>query len=130
MLIEIFKLTGYCTYSAAMPSDLAKKKAAKKKEAAKARQRLKKHDEVNGEGELPDGQENCAVTNGEANGGVFIKMLPEVRREKETFRQVIIHPHCAVCTSNIFDSSCSYKALGRVRLNLHTNIAMVITSFI
>ncbi len=29
-----------------MPSDLAKKKAAKKKEAAKARQRVKKHDEV------------------------------------------------------------------------------------
>uniref|UniRef100_A0A8C9T6A1 ATP-binding cassette sub-family F member 2 n=1 Tax=Scleropages formosus TaxID=113540 RepID=A0A8C9T6A1_SCLFO len=32
-----------------MPSDLAKKKAAKKKEAAKARQRTKKPDEVNGE---------------------------------------------------------------------------------
>jgi len=67
-----------------MPSDLAKKKAAKKKEAAKARQRSKKHDEVNGDGELPDGQENCAVTDGEANGGVF-KMLHEVRREKETY---------------------------------------------
>uniref|UniRef100_A0A8C9S9S6 ATP-binding cassette sub-family F member 2 n=1 Tax=Scleropages formosus TaxID=113540 RepID=A0A8C9S9S6_SCLFO len=32
-----------------MPSDLAKKKAAKKKEAAKVRQRAKKQDEVNGE---------------------------------------------------------------------------------
>lgn len=54
-----------------MPSDLAKKKAAKKKEAAKARQRVKKHEEVNEEAEQPDGKENGAVTNREANGGVF-----------------------------------------------------------
>uniref|UniRef100_A0A671SXG1 ATP-binding cassette, sub-family F (GCN20), member 2b n=1 Tax=Sinocyclocheilus anshuiensis TaxID=1608454 RepID=A0A671SXG1_9TELE len=52
-----------------MPSDLAKKKAAKKKEAAKTRQRVKKHDDVNGEGELHDGQVNGAVTNGETNEG-------------------------------------------------------------
>lgn len=65
-----------------MPSDLAKKKAAKKKEAAKARQRAKKHDEVNGEGELPDSQVNGAVTNGEANGGVFIKCCLKLNERK------------------------------------------------
>lgn len=48
-----------------MPSDLAKKKAAKKKEAAKARQRSKKPDEVNGEAEHPDTQQNGAESNGE-----------------------------------------------------------------
>lgn len=85
-------------YSTAMPSDLAKKKAAKKKEAAKARQRAKKHDEVNGEVELPDGQVNGAVTNGEANGGVFIKTLPKVKREKEMFGQLIIHSPSALPT--------------------------------
>lgn len=47
-----------------MPSDLAKKKAAKKKEAAKARQRSKKPEEVNGEAEYPDTQ-NGAESNGE-----------------------------------------------------------------
>lgn len=41
-----------------MPSDLAKKKAAKKKEAAKARQRPKKADELNDEGQEPEAQEN------------------------------------------------------------------------
>ncbi len=58
--------------------DLAKKKAAKKKEAAKARQHVKKHDDVNEEGELQDGQVNGAVTNGETNGGVFVKIMPKV----------------------------------------------------
>lgn len=48
-----------------MPSDLAKKKAAKKKEAAKARQRTKKSDEVNGEGEQEETQQNGAESNGE-----------------------------------------------------------------
>lgn len=48
-----------------MPSDLAKKKAAKKKEAAKARQRTKKPDEVNEEGEQPEAQRNGAESNGE-----------------------------------------------------------------
>lgn len=47
-----------------MPSDLAKKKAAKKKEAAKARQRTKKPDEVNGD---PESQENGAVDSGKTN---------------------------------------------------------------
>lgn len=47
-----------------MPSDLAKKKAAKKKEAAKARQRTKKTDE-NEEGEQPETQINGAESNGE-----------------------------------------------------------------
>uniref|UniRef100_A0A674BMY2 ATP binding cassette subfamily F member 2 n=1 Tax=Salmo trutta TaxID=8032 RepID=A0A674BMY2_SALTR len=44
-----------------MPSDLAKKKAAKKKEAAKSRQaRTKKTDEFNGENDQPESQENGA----------------------------------------------------------------------
>ncbi|KAJ0022809.1 hypothetical protein NQD34_014943 [Periophthalmus magnuspinnatus] len=47
-----------------MPSDLAKKKAAKKKEAAKARQRTKKPEDVNGESEQPEAQENGAESNG------------------------------------------------------------------
>lgn len=47
-----------------MPSDLAKKKAAKKKEAAKARQRTKKTEEVNGESEQ-EAQLNGAESNGE-----------------------------------------------------------------
>lgn len=48
-----------------MPSDLAKKKAAKKKEAAKARQRSKKPDELNEEGEQAEPQQNGADSNGE-----------------------------------------------------------------
>lgn len=49
-----------------MPSDLAKKKAAKKKEAAKSRQaRTKKTDEFNGENNQPESQENGADSNGE-----------------------------------------------------------------
>lgn len=51
--------------NSAMPSDLAKKKAAKKKEAAKARQRTKKSDEVNGEDDQPETQSNGAESNGE-----------------------------------------------------------------
>ena len=46
-----------------MPSDLAKKKAAKKKEAAKGRGRTKKSDELDGEGDQPGAQ-----TNGASNG--------------------------------------------------------------
>lgn len=49
--------------AAAMPSDLAKKKAAKKKEAAKSRSRTKKPDE-NGEGGGAEGQEDGAASNG------------------------------------------------------------------
>uniref|UniRef100_A0A8C8IGJ7 ATP-binding cassette sub-family F member 2 n=1 Tax=Oncorhynchus tshawytscha TaxID=74940 RepID=A0A8C8IGJ7_ONCTS len=50
--------------SATMPSDLAKKKAQKKKEAAKSRQKAKKPGE-DGEGELPEqGQQNGAESNG------------------------------------------------------------------
>lgn len=57
-----------------MPSDLAKKKAAKKKEAAKARQRPKKAEEVNGEGEKPEGQENyVSELNGEFSTGSFFE---------------------------------------------------------
>lgn len=56
-------------FSVAMPSDLAKKKAAKKKEAAKARQRSKKPEEngVNGEGEKPESQENGAADDGKTS---------------------------------------------------------------
>lgn len=52
-----------------MPSDLAKKKAAKKKEAAKARQRPKKpEDGVNGDAEKPEIQQNgAAEVNGKEN---------------------------------------------------------------
>lgn len=56
-----------------MPSDLAKKKAAKKKEAAKARQQkpsTKKADEVNGDGEKLEVQQNGAT---EVNGKIFSK---------------------------------------------------------
>ena len=44
-----------------MPSDLAKKKAAK------ARQRTKKTDDVNEETEQPETQQNGAVSNGKRN---------------------------------------------------------------
>lgn len=47
-----------------MPSDLAKKKAAKKKEAAKARQRTKKTDEFE-EDDQAEAQTNGAESNGE-----------------------------------------------------------------
>lgn len=50
-----------------MPSDLAKKKAAKKKEAAKARQRTKKADEVNEDSDQPETQTNGAHSNGETS---------------------------------------------------------------
>lgn len=57
----------FCSwYSVKMPSDLAKKKAAKKKESAKARQRTKKpEDGVNGDAEKPENQQNEAA---EVNG--------------------------------------------------------------
>lgn len=57
-----------------MPSDLAKKKAAKKKEAAKARQRTKKPDELNGESEQPETQRNGAESNGERRTDVWINI--------------------------------------------------------
>lgn len=57
-----------------MPSDLAKKKAAKKKEAAKARQRTKKADELNGEGDQPEAQTNGAESNGEDNQLSFLAL--------------------------------------------------------
>lgn len=47
-----------------MPSDLAKKKAAKKKEAAKGRQRTKKPEEVK-DGDQAEVQSNGAESNGE-----------------------------------------------------------------
>lgn len=57
-----------------MPSDLAKKKAAKKKEAAKARQRTKKTDE-NGDGEQPETQSNGAESNGKRWLWFFFKCM-------------------------------------------------------
>uniref|UniRef100_A0AAQ6ACS6 ATP-binding cassette sub-family F member 2 n=1 Tax=Amphiprion ocellaris TaxID=80972 RepID=A0AAQ6ACS6_AMPOC len=68
-----------------MPSDLAKKKAAKKKEAAKARQRTKKPDEVNEEGEQPEPQSNGAESNGIAS---LTKELDEFELRKTEARAV------------------------------------------
>lgn len=51
-----------------MPSDLAKKKAAKKKEAAKARQRTKKTDDGTEDAEQAETELNGAQSNGE---GIF-----------------------------------------------------------
>lgn len=59
-----------------MPSDLAKKKAAKKKEAAKARQRTKRPDEEgNEDGEQPETQSNGAESNGEGGTDLWIKII-------------------------------------------------------
>ena len=56
-----------------MPSDLAKKKAAKKKEAAKARQRTKKTDDGTEDAEQAETELNGAQSNGE---GIFwIKII-------------------------------------------------------
>ncbi|KPP58175.1 ATP-binding cassette sub-family F member 2-like [Scleropages formosus] len=71
--------------SATMPSDLAKKKAAKKKEAAKARQRTKKPDEVNGEAEKPECQENGTADNEVAS---LTKELDEFEMKKTEARAV------------------------------------------
>ncbi|KPP75119.1 ATP-binding cassette sub-family F member 2-like, partial [Scleropages formosus] len=68
-----------------MPSDLAKKKAAKKKEAAKARQRAKKQDEVNGENDKPDTLENLPEHNGVAS---LSKELDEFELKKTEARAV------------------------------------------
>ncbi|KAG7231191.1 hypothetical protein INR49_012022 [Caranx melampygus] len=68
-----------------MPSDLAKKKAAKKKEAAKARQRTKKPDEVNGDSEQPETQRNGAESNGIAS---LTKELDEFELRKTEARAV------------------------------------------
>ncbi|CAB1349552.1 unnamed protein product, partial [Coregonus sp. 'balchen'] len=69
-----------------MPSDLAKKKAAKKKEAAKARQaRTKKTDEFNGENDQPESQENGADINGVAS---LTKELDEFELKKLDARAV------------------------------------------
>lgn len=53
-----------------MPSDLAKKKAAKKKEAAKSRQRTKKPED--GDEEKPESQLNGAA---EGNGKKYSKAV-------------------------------------------------------
>lgn len=58
-----------------MPSDLAKKKAAKKKEAAKARQRTKKTDELNEDGDQPEAQTNGAESNGQNKFFFFFLLL-------------------------------------------------------
>uniref|UniRef100_A0A3B4DAL7 ATP-binding cassette sub-family F member 2 n=1 Tax=Pygocentrus nattereri TaxID=42514 RepID=A0A3B4DAL7_PYGNA len=73
-----------------MPSDLAKKKAAKKKEAAKARQRPKKAEEVNGEAEKPESQENgAAEVNGESETFASLtKELDEFELKKTEARAV------------------------------------------
>lgn len=55
---------------------MAKKKAAKKKEAAKARQRTKKTDELNGEGDQPEAQTNGAESNGRENELTFLTLFP------------------------------------------------------
>ncbi|CAG5896167.1 unnamed protein product [Menidia menidia] len=71
-----------------MPSDLAKKKAAKKKEAAKARQRTKKPEDLNeegGEGEQPETQRNGAESNGVAS---LTKELDEFELRKTEARAV------------------------------------------
>ncbi|MCJ8731834.1 hypothetical protein PDJAM_G00203850 [Pangasius djambal] len=69
-----------------MPSDLAKKKAAKKKEAAKARQRPKKAEEVNDEGEKPESQENgVSEINGVAS---LTKELDDFELKKTEARAV------------------------------------------
>lgn len=64
-----------------MPSDLAKKKAAKKKEAAKARQRTKKTDELNEEGDQPEAQTNGAESNGEREQQVEFSCTSLNRRQ-------------------------------------------------
>uniref|UniRef100_A0A3B5LYQ0 ATP-binding cassette sub-family F member 2 n=1 Tax=Xiphophorus couchianus TaxID=32473 RepID=A0A3B5LYQ0_9TELE len=68
-----------------MPSDLAKKKAAKKKEAAKARQRPKKSEEVNGDEEQPEIEENGADSNGVSS---LTKELDEFELRKTEARAV------------------------------------------
>lgn len=70
-----FRKCGVPGISSEMPSDLAKKKAAKKKEAAKVRQQkpgTKKGDEVDGDGGKPEAQENGAA---DVNGKIFNKTL-------------------------------------------------------
>uniref|UniRef100_A0A3B3B738 ATP-binding cassette, sub-family F (GCN20), member 2b n=1 Tax=Oryzias melastigma TaxID=30732 RepID=A0A3B3B738_ORYME len=68
-----------------MPSDLAKKKAAKKKEAAKARQRSKKPEDVNEENDQAEPQQNGADSNGVAN---LTKELDEFELKKTEARAV------------------------------------------
>uniref|UniRef100_A0A8C8EXC0 ABC transporter domain-containing protein n=1 Tax=Oncorhynchus tshawytscha TaxID=74940 RepID=A0A8C8EXC0_ONCTS len=72
-----------------MPSDLAKKKAAKKKEAAKSRQAgTKKTDEFNGENDQPESQENGADSNGERRVASLTKELDEFELKKLDARAV------------------------------------------
>uniref|UniRef100_A0A8C8EZ16 ATP-binding cassette sub-family F member 2 n=1 Tax=Oncorhynchus tshawytscha TaxID=74940 RepID=A0A8C8EZ16_ONCTS len=67
-----------------MPSDLAKKKAQKKKEAAKSRQKTKKTED--GEGEKPEeGQENGAIITGVES---LTKELDEFELKKTEARAV------------------------------------------
>uniref|UniRef100_A0A8C8MG10 ATP-binding cassette sub-family F member 2 n=1 Tax=Oncorhynchus tshawytscha TaxID=74940 RepID=A0A8C8MG10_ONCTS len=70
-----------------MPSDLAKKKAQKKKEAAKSRQKAKKPGE-DGEGELPEqGQQNGAESNGN-RVDMLTKEMDEFELKKTEARAV------------------------------------------
>uniref|UniRef100_A0A673CHF1 ATP-binding cassette sub-family F member 2 n=1 Tax=Sphaeramia orbicularis TaxID=375764 RepID=A0A673CHF1_9TELE len=69
-----------------MPSDLAKKKAAKKKEAAKARQRTKKPDDVNEESEQPEPQRNGHLLPDQDD--VLTKELDEFELRKTEARAV------------------------------------------
>ncbi|XP_060949694.1 ATP-binding cassette, sub-family F, member 2b [Limanda limanda] len=68
-----------------MPSDLAKKKAAKKKEAAKGRGRTKKSDELDGDGDQPETQTNGAESNGVEH---ITKELDEFELQKMEARAV------------------------------------------
>ncbi|KAI4806484.1 ATP-binding cassette, sub-family F, member 2b [Pseudochaenichthys georgianus] len=67
-----------------MPSDLAKKKAAKKKEAAKGRGRTKKTDELE-DGDQPEAQSNGAQSNGIAS---LTKEIDEFELAKTEARAV------------------------------------------
>ncbi|XP_034069873.1 ATP-binding cassette, sub-family F, member 2b [Gymnodraco acuticeps] len=67
-----------------MPSDLAKKKAAKKKEAAKGRGRTKKTDELE-DGDQPEAQSNAAQSNGIAS---LTKEIDEFELAKTEARAV------------------------------------------
>lgn len=71
-----------------MPSDLAKKKAAKKKEAAKARQRPRKGHEENGDAaaEPQVAEERSEGLNGQETAGE--------RRERRGFRGWVLGLGC------------------------------------
>lgn len=75
-----------------MPSDLAKKKAAKKKEAAKARQRAKKPDEVGKVVDVPERPVDGAELNGEAGANSTVAVKPIL-----TVISVVIFSSVACC---------------------------------